>query len=316
MNAAPKKATPMSRVLSLASPAARRVVPRSGSSPSAPARRSRVTAYRLARGVVFYLLLAAGVLVLLLPVLWMLSASFMSRDDIISAPVNVLPPSWHPENYATIFETFNFGHYMVNSAVVTGSVVVLNVALCTLTGYSLAKFRYPGRRVLFGFILGTIMVPFIVISIPLYLIVRSFDWINTYQGLIAPFAITAFGVFLMRQFIAAIPDDYIDAARIDGASEMAIFLRIIVPLSVPGMATVAIITFVTNWDEFLWPLIATTTDEYRTVPIGLATFLQQHSSEWNLLMAAAVVAALPVVLIFLVARRKFFESMGGISGLK
>jgi multiple sugar transport system permease protein len=268
------------------------------------------------RSVLFYVLLTLGALILLLPILWMVSASFMSRSDVTSAPVNLIPPEWHFQNYVRIFTVFNIDHYLLNSVIVTGSVIILNVIFCTMTGYSLAKFRYPGRNLIFGFVLATFMIPFTVIAIPLYLIVRSFDWINTYQGLIAPFAMTAFGVFLMRQFISTIPNEYIDAARIDGASELGIFLRIIVPLSTPAMSTLAILTFVTNWDEFLWPLIVTTTDQYRTITIGLAAFLQQYQSEWNLLMAAAVVAALPVVLLFLALQRRFLESMGGISGLK
>ncbi|MQA05911.1 MAG: ABC transporter permease subunit [Streptosporangiales bacterium] len=269
-----------------------------------------------ARAAAFYALLLAGALLMLLPVLWMVSASFMARSDIVSSPVNLLPPSLRLQNYQEIFTLFNIGHYLLNSIIVTGTVIVLNVVFCTMTGYSLAKFRYPGRNLVFGFILGTFMIPFTVLAIPLYLLVRSLDWIDSYQGLIAPFALTAFGVFLMRQFIANIPDEYIEAARIDGASEARIFLRIITPLCRPAMATLAILTFVTNWDEFLWPLIVTTTDQHRTITVGLAYFLEQHQNQWHLLMAGAVVAAVPSVILFLVAQRKFLESAGGISGIK
>lgn len=268
------------------------------------------------RTTVFYVLLTAGLLLMLTPVLWMVSASFMGKNDIMASPVNLFPPEWRLRNYAEIFTAFNIGHYIMNSVIVTGTVIVLNVVFCTMTGYSLAKFRYPGRNLVFGFILGTFMIPFTVIAIPLYLLVRSLSWIDSYQGLIAPFALTAFGVFLMRQFIANIPDEYIEAARIDGASELRIFLGIITPQCRPAMATLAVLTFVTNWDEFLWPLIVTTTDAHRTVTIGLAHFLEQHQNQWHLLMAGAVVAALPSVIIFLIAQRKFLESAGGISGIK
>jgi multiple sugar transport system permease protein len=152
--------------------------------------------------------------------------------------------------------------------------------------------------------------------VPLYLIVRQFGWIDTYQALILPFAMSAFGIFLMRQFIVSIPDDYIAAARVDGASEIRIFLEIIVPLSRPAMTTLAILVFVQNWDEFLWPLVVVSSDDLRTLPIGLAKFLGQYQNQWNLLMAGAVVAALPVVLLFLFLQRRFLESLSGLSGIK
>jgi multiple sugar transport system permease protein len=268
------------------------------------------------RGILFYLALTLGLLVFVLPVLWMVSASFMTRQDILSAPVKLLPPVWRPENYLEIFADFNLGRYLLNSVFVTGSIVVLNVFFGSMVGYGLAKFDFPGKNLVFGFILATIMVPFTAILIPLYLIVRAFSWINTYQALIVPFGMTAIGIFLMRQFMLSIPDDYLDAARVDGASELGIFFRIVLPLSGPGMTTLAILTFVTYWDEFLWPLVVTTTDDYRPLTVGLAKFLEQYQTEWNLLMAGAVVAALPVVVLFLVLQRRFFAAMGSLSGLK
>jgi multiple sugar transport system permease protein len=142
------------------------------------------------------------------------------------------------------------------------------------------------------------------------------DWINTYQALIVPFAVNALGVFLMRQFMLSIQDDYIDAARVDGAGEFGIFFRIVMPMSGPAVTTVAIVLFVTYWDEFLWPLVVTTTDEYRPLTVGLSKFQEQYGTEWNLLMAGAVVAALPVVVLFMLLQRRFFSAMGGLSGLK
>ncbi len=264
----------------------------------------------------FYAALTLGLLVFLLPALWMVSASLMERTDLLSAPAKLLPPRVRLQNYVEIFTEFDLGHYFLNSVFVTGSIVVLNVLFCSMVGYSLAKFDYPGKNLIFGFIMVTIMVPFSAILIPLYLIVRSFDWINTYQAQIAPFAMTALGVFLMRQFLMGIPDDYIDAARVDGASELGIFFRIVMPLSGPALTTLAILTFVTYWDEFLWPLVVTTTDEYRPLTVGLARFQEQYQTQWHLLMAGAVVAALPVVVLFLVLQSRFFAAMGGLSGLK
>jgi multiple sugar transport system permease protein len=269
------------------------------------------------RPILFYTGLSVVCFVFVAPVLWMVSASFMTRADITATPVNLIPPEWRPENYREIFTGgVRLGRYFANSVLVTTSVVILNVLFCSLTGYSLAKFRYPGRNLIFTSIMATIMVPFNVIVIPLYLIVRQLGWIHTYQALIVPFAMSAFGIFLMRQFIASIPDDYIAAARVDGASEPRIFLQIILPLARPAMTTLAILTFVQNWDEFLWPLVVVSGDDHRTLPIGLAKFLGQYENQWHLLMAGAVVAALPVVLLFLVLQRRFLESLGGLSGIK
>lgn len=266
--------------------------------------------------ILFYLLLTVGMMVTVLPVYWMFMASFMTLGDVFTTPVNLFPPEWRPQNYVDIFTEFNIGRYFINSVIVTGAIVILQVIFCSLVGYSMAKFDYPGKNLIFIFIMATLMIPFAVILIPLYLIVRTFDWIDTYQGLILPFSMSPIGIFLMRQFIVSVPDDYMDAARIDGASELGIFFRIVLPLSRPAIITLAIITFVTNWDVFLWPLIVTTTDRYRTLPIGLAQFLQEYQNEWNLLMAGAVVAVLPVILLFLAMQRRFLEGMAGLSGLK
>jgi len=240
----------------------------------------------------------------------------MTLQDVRATPVHILPPTWHPENYVDLFTRFRVGRYLTNSVIVTGVVVLLNIVFSTLAGYSLAKYDFPGRNLIFGFILSTIMVPFAVILIPLYLIVRTFGWVNTYQGLIMPFALSAFGIFLMRQYMLALPNEYLDAARIDGASEITIFWRIVMPLARPAVITLAIVTFVGNWDEFLWPLIVATEDRYRTLPVGLAAFLQDYQNEWHLLMAGAVVAATPVVLLFLLMQGRFLESMAGLSGLR
>jgi multiple sugar transport system permease protein len=267
--------------------------------------------------VLRYATLAFVSVVLVAPVLWLVSASFMTRADITETPIHLVPPEWRPQNYVDIFRGgANLGRYFVNSLIVTSSVVVLNVFFCSLTGYSLAKFRYPGRNLIFTGIMGTIMVPFNVIVVPLYLIVRQFGWIDTYQALIVPYGMSAFGIFLMRQFIAGIPDDYIAAARVDGASEPRIFLQIILPLARPAITTLAILTFVANWDEFLWPLVVINSDAHRTLPIGLARFLGQYENQWHLLMAGSVIAALPVVILFLGMQRRFLESLGALSGIK
>lgn len=264
----------------------------------------------------FYLALTAGALFVSLPVLYMLSASFMTNAELFSVTGQLLPSSLQLQNYIEVFANFNFGRYLTNSVVVTSTVVLLNLLFTPMVGYSLAKFDFPLKNVLLIFILATVMIPFTAILIPLFLIIRNLGWVNSYQALIVPFAMSAFGVFLMRQFMLAIPDDYVDAGRIDGASELRIYFSIVLPLVQPALVTLAIVVFVANWDEFLWMLVVTTGDSLRTLPLGLAKFIEQYTTRYELMMAGSVVAAAPVILVFLLLQRRFLEGMAGLSGLK
>jgi multiple sugar transport system permease protein len=275
-----------------------------------------ITVGKIANTTLFYGLLLAGAVFISLPTIWMLGASLMTSAELFSPTIRLLPSEPRIDNYITVFAQFNFARYLTNSIIVTGSVIVLNLIFCPMVGYGLAKFKFPGRNVLFLFIMATIMVPFAAILIPLYLLVRDLGWINSYQAMIVPFAMTAIGVFLMRQFAYSIPDDYIEAARIDGASELGIYLRIIVPLMQPAMITLAIITFVLVWDEFLWVLVVTTTDQYRTLPIGLVKFREAYQTRWELIMAGSTVAAAPAVLLFVLLQRRFLEGIASLSGMK
>lgn len=262
------------------------------------------------------LALLAGAVLIMTPALYMLSASFMTTNEIFSTRLQLFPSTINWGNYVEVFARFNFLRYLSNSVLVTGAVVLLNLFFSPMVGYSLAKFNYPGKNLLLLFILATVMVPFTAILIPLFLIIRNLGWVNSYQGLIMPFAMSAFGVFLMRQFMLGVPDDYIDAGRIDGASEMRIYFQIVLPLIQPALITLAIVVFVANWDEFLWMLVITTGDALRTLPIGLAKFREQYTTRYDLMMAGSVVAAAPVVLLFLALQRRFLEGMAGLSGLK
>ena len=273
-------------------------------------------AYRTLNRILAQLAILAGAIVISVPSLYMLSASFMSSQDFFSTEFHLLPTAFYWQNYIDVFASFNFGNYLKNSLLVTAAVVGFNLLFTPMVGYSLAKFDLPGKTLLLLFVLATIMIPFTAILIPLFLIVRSFGWVNTYPGLIMPFAMSAFGVFLMRQFILAVPDDYIDAGRIDGASELRIYFQIVVPLIQPALITLAIVVFVASWDEFLWMLIITTGDALRTLPVGLAKFVEQYRTRYELMMAGSVVAAAPVVLVFLAVQRRFLQGMAGLSGLK
>jgi multiple sugar transport system permease protein len=274
------------------------------------------TLSRFSGRTIFYVLLTLFAIFISLPTIYMFSASLMTSQELFSPSIKLFPSNPQFRNYVEVFNRFSFGRYLFNSIVVSGGVVILNLIFCPLVGYSLAKFSYPGRNVLFTFIMSTIMVPFTAILVPLYLIVRSLGWINTYQALIVPFAMSAVGIFLMRQFMFAIPNDYIDAARIDGASELTIYVRIVLPICQPPMVTLAILTFIGTWDELLWVLVTTTSDQLRTLPIGLAKFVEAYQTRWELIMTGSVVAALPMLLVFIVLQRRFLAGMASLSGLK
>jgi multiple sugar transport system permease protein len=262
------------------------------------------------------LALLLGAVFVSMPVIYMVSASLMTSQELFATRVHLIPDAPTLNNYVVAFTEFNFGRYLTNSIFVTSMVVILNLIFSPMIGYSLAKFDYPGKNVLLLFILATVMVPFTAILIPLFLIIRGLDWVNTYQALIVPFAMSAFGVFLMRQFMLAVPDDYIDAGRIDGAGEFRIYFRIVLPLIQPALVTLAIVVFVGNWDEFLWMLVVTTGDALRTLPVGLAKFVEQYRTRYELMMAGSVIAAAPVVIMFLLLQRRFLQGMAGLSGLK
>lgn len=262
------------------------------------------------------LALAAGAIFVSLPVIYMVSASLMTSQDLFSPQFHLLPTTIYWENYVEVFSKFNFSNYLKNSVFVTSMVVLLNLLFTPMVGYSLAKFDYPGKNLLLIFILATIMVPFTAILIPLFLIIRNLSWVNTYQALIVPFAMSAFGVFLMRQFILAVPDDYLDAGRIDGANELRIYFQIVLPLIQPALVTLAIVVFVANWDEFLWMLVVTTGDALRTLPVGLAKFVEQYRTRYELMMAGSVIAAAPVIILFVAMQRRFLQGMAGLSGIK
>jgi multiple sugar transport system permease protein len=263
-----------------------------------------------------HILLLLGAVIITIPALYMLSRSFMTSQELFQSGARLLPPAIRLDNYVEAFEKFNFGRYLTNSIFVTSCVVILNLIFSPMVGYSLAKFDYPGKTVLLLFILATVMVPFTAILIPLFLIIRNLDWVNTYQALIVPFAMSAFGVFLMRQFMLAVPDDYLDAGRMDGAGEFRIYFRIVLPLIQPALITLAIVVFVGNWDEFLWMLVVTVGDNLRTLPVGLAKFVEQYRTRYELMMAGSVIAAAPVVLLFIATQRRFLQGMAGLSGLK
>lgn len=260
-------------------------------------------------------LLAALAFAFLIPILWMTVMSFQEGGKMFDLRTEWIPSVWHFENYPNALSRAPFTQYFINSGIVSLTVMATNVVFCTLAGYGLAKFRFPGSALVLLLILSTLMLPLEVTLVPTFLIVHKFEWINTYQGIVAPLLIDAFGVFLMRQSIISIPSDYIEAARIDGAGELRILLQIIVPQCVPALSVLAIFSFRDSWDQFLWPLTVVSIDALRTYPLGLVEFGEEYGNPATEQMAIAVLATLPVFLLFLMLQRSINRGFG-LSGLK
>jgi multiple sugar transport system permease protein len=232
-----------------------------------------------------------------------------------------VPPTWFPENptlanYEDLFSRLNFLGYFFNSTVVAVAITFGNVVFCSMLGYALAKLSFPGKRLLFVVVLGTLMVPSVVTFMPLFVLTANLGLVNTHAGLILPFLVGAFGVFLMRQFIAGLPDELLDAARVDGAGEHYIFWRIILPLCGPALATLGILTFLGSWNSFLWPLVVATSDTMYTLPVAIALFATgQQETNIALLMAGSVVVIVPVLLVFIALQRYFTQGIA-MTGIK
>jgi len=254
-------------------------------------------------------------LLVFVPLLWMTLSSFKSVDETLTPIIRWLPSQWHFTNYTQVFNDNQFGTYFKNSVIVSCSVTVINLVVSSLAGYGLAKFSFPGRTLLLLFFLAILMIPFQVIMIPVYIVVRQFGWINTYWGLIVPAGVSAFGVFFMRQAISILPDELFEAARLDGAGELLIYTRILLPLCSPSLAALGVLTFLGSWNNLLWPLLVVQSDSLKTLPLGLAQMATgQYGVQYNLLMTGAVISSIPVMVVFLATRSYFVRgiAVGGI----
>jgi ABC-type glycerol-3-phosphate transport system permease component len=252
-----------------------------------------------------------------MPLAWMLLTAVKSHEDVFVRPPWWLPDQLHlVENIRRVFQTISFGRYFGNSVLVSTAVTLSDLLFSTMAGFALAKYRFPGRNAIFAGIVATMMVPFIVIVIPEYIIIRDLGWLDSYLGLIVPFAVSSFGVFMMRQAFQGLPDELLDAARIDGASEWRILFRIAVPLNVAPLVSLGILRFLSEWDSLLWPLVATNSEPMRTLSLGMALLQDdRYGTDLPMLMAAAAMAAAPVVAVYAVLQRFFIKSVAG-SGLK
>ena len=263
-----------------------------------------------------YAVLAVGLVVVVLPFVWMVLSSFKPE-----AEVRAVPPTWWPEtitteNYHQLFTQLDFPTYFLISAIVAVAVAVGNMVFCSMLGYALAKLDFPGKRLLLVLVLGTLMVPGVVTFVPLFVLTTNIGLTNTLPGMILPFLAGPFGVFLMRQYISTLPDDLIQAARIDGAGELRIFFSVILPLCGPAVATLGVLTFLTSWNNFLWPLVVATSEDKYTLPVALALYaVGQNATQYGLLLAGSVVVVLPVLAVFMLLQRQIMQGIA-MTGIK
>ena len=262
-----------------------------------------------------YLILVVGAFIMVFPFIWMIIASLMTAGEIQLRPPVWLPAEPQFHNYTDLPQKIPIARLYFNS-LFTSALIVFGVLLSSsLAGFAFAKYRFPGREFLFYLILATMMIPFFVTLIPVFFIVRQLGWIDTYQGLVVPGLTSAYGIFLMRQFIITLPDELIDAARIDGASELRIFWRIIVPLVKPALATLGTFAFIGAWNNFLWPLLVLNSRELMTLPLGINSMKSLYADNTNLLMAGTAVAVIPMLVVFIFLQRYFIQGIA-LTGLK
>jgi len=255
-------------------------------------------------------LLAVWAIVMVFPFIWMLSASVKPAAEIIRFPPALLPQAPTLGNYIRAFQTAPFGRFFLNSLIVTALSTAIIVITSTVAGYVFGKFRFPGDAALFIVFLATAILPLETYMVPLYLTMRDWHWINTYQGLLAPYLVLSFGVFIMRAYFrSALPDDLLDAARIDGASEWRIFTRVAVPTATSAMSAVAIFAAIQAWTAFIWPLIIANAQEMYTMEVGLAFFQQRYTVDYGAMSAGAAVSMLPIILAFIIFRRYITEGI-------
>ena len=278
--------------------------------PTAPRRPSRSLTPALV-----HLVLLAGCVVVVAPFLWMVTTALKPPRLVHLAPY-LVPVRFEWGNFATAWRADDFARFYLNSAVMAVGITAGQLLLSSLAGYAFARLRFPGRDLLFWVVLATMMVPVYVTLIPSYLIVRDLGWLDSYPALIVPRLVSAFGIFLMRQHYLAIPRDLEESALLDGASRLRIWRDVFVPLSGPAFATLGIFAFLFAWNDFLWPLLITTSPEMRTVQLGLAMFTGRYGTEWTLLMAGAVTATIPALLVFVAGQRWFVRGVAatGVKG--
>ena len=254
-------------------------------------------------------------ILILVPIVWTVLSSFKTPSELAQRPPSVLPESFSLDNYTTAIQSFNFLTYLRNSVIVVVGATLLTLVINSMAAYALAKYNFRGRNFLFLITLATIMIPLQVILIPVYQVTASLGLVNTLWGLIIPTAATPTGVFLLRQYMLTIPDELIEAARMDGASEFRVFRSVVLPVCRPALAVVAIFSVVWRWNDFLWPLVIAQDESVYTLPVAIARFAGQQSVPFNLILAMSVVSMVPVIVVFLFAQKQIVKGIA-TTGLK
>jgi putative chitobiose transport system permease protein len=256
------------------------------------------------RTVGMYLVLSAIAFLMLFPLLWLIGTSFKSpTEDIFTFPPQIFPSQPTLDNFVTVWDAYPFGLYLYNSAIVAFLAVGLNLLLCSLAAYPLARLDFRGREFIFALVLATIMIPFQIVMIPLYILAVNLGLRNTYLGIVLPNLTSAFGIFLLRQAFKAVPLELEEAARIDGCTELGIWWNIMLPAIRPALFTLAIFVFIGSWSDFLWPLIVLDDPDYYTLPLAVANLADSFSLDWRLVAAGSVISIAPILLLFLLLQR-------------
>jgi multiple sugar transport system permease protein len=262
-----------------------------------------------------YIALSIGLILMVIPFLWMAISAIKPEAEIRRVPPTLWPESMTWANFDELFTRLDFTTYFINSIAVAAAVTLGNMIFCSMLGYALAKLEFRGKKALFAIVLGTLMIPGVVTFVPLFVLTVNLGLANTLTGMALPFLAGPFGVFLMRQYILSLPDELIQAARVDGAGELRIFFSVIMPLCWPALATLGILTFLSSWNNFLWPLVVATNEEKYTLPVALALYaVGQNATQYGLLLAGSVVTVIPVIAVFLFLQRHIMQgiSMTGI----
>ncbi|MGE8204916.1 carbohydrate ABC transporter permease [Heyndrickxia sp. NPDC080065] len=267
--------------------------------------------------IIIYIVLGIWAIFTFVPFIWMISSSFKDSSAITAVPPQLIPEHPTLDAFKRIFEMGGLGRWFLNSIIVAGISTIINVFFASLAGYAFSKLKFPGRNTIFWILLSTMMIPGQVTLIPLYiLVVNTFHLENTYVGLIVPGMVSVGSIFLMKQFMSSLPSSLIDAGRIDACSEFGVFWKIILPISKPGLAVLAIFTFVGHWNSFFWPFLITNTNTMRTLQVGLTTFRFEHLQDYGAMMAGAVCSAIPMIIVFLALQKYFLRgiTIGAVKG--
>ncbi len=284
----------------------------SGRSPSGGSARAR----RRVAQIVLYVLLILGALIALVPMLWMLSASLMPTGEASTYPPHLLPSRITFAHYGELFTRLNLGRYLLTSSFIAVTVTAISLVVNSMAGYAFAKLRFRGRDRTFRLLSLGLVLPVQIAMLPLFLLMKNLHLINTYWGVIIPGMASIFGIFLIRQYALSIPDDMLDAARIDGASELRIYWEVVVPGILPILATLAIWTFLSTWNDFMWPLIVLSDQAHYTLPVALANLSGEHVQDTELMMAGSVLTVIPVLAVFLFLQRYYIQGVmaGAVKG--